>query len=377
MKAELLEIGRKIRSGRRLSYEDGLALLRSTDLAEIGRLADKVRRRLHGTRTFYNINRHINYSNICTMACRFCDFWRKRGGDGAYQLSIEQVAEQTRTAFLAGATEIHMVGGLHPDLPYGYYIDLLKAMRQAAPGIHIKAFTAIEIVHIAKIAGRETDLDSVLNEMKNAGLNSLPGGGAEVFSDVVFNNTCRRKPRYPLWFQVHKTAHQLGIPSNATILYGHMESDEQRIEHLMMLRQAQDETIKANLPTRFQAIIPLPFIPGESNLKHLPGPTGLDDLKMLATCRLMLDNFDHVKAFWVMQGTTLSQVALHYGVDDLDGTVQQYDIVDTGDDRRSFDLSVGQLRAMILGAGMIPVERNSLYQEKRRPEAVTLPAGVE
>ena len=362
----LKPISEKVYAGTRLSAADGVTLMRSVDIWTIGELANHVRRKLYGTTTYYNINRHLNYSNICALSCQFCSFYRKNGQEGAYAYTIEQIAEQAIHAAEAGATEMHIVGGLHPWLPFDHYVQMLRAIRQAAPTIHIKAFTAVEIVHLARISRRPHDLKGVLNDLREVGLGSLPGGGAEVFDDRVHDEAFKGKIRSDKWFEVHRIAHQLGLMSNATILYGHIESLADRINHLCMLRDAQDEAIDADSAGRFQTVIPLPFIPDHSQLEHLPGPTGVDDLKMLAVCRLMLDNFAHVKAFWIMQTLELAQLSLHFGVDDIDGTVVWYDITKVGGGDTHQELSVADLCSAVREAGFVPIERDTLYRRVSR-----------
>lgn len=364
MPACLDDIAVRLADGQRLNLEDGLALLTTPDIWTLGRLADAARRRLHGDRAYYNVNRHLNYSNVCALSCKFCSFYRKDGQEGAYAMTVEEIAAQARQAAAGGATEIHIVGGLHPRLPFSYYTDMLRAIRSAAPSLHIKAFTAVEIVHLARIDRRPRDIEGVLTDLRDAGLGSLPGGGAEVFDDRVHDEAFKGKIRSDQWLAVHDAAHRLGLMSNATILYGHIESLEDRARHLLMLREAQDRAIEYGWPGRFQAVIPLPFVPDGSALAHLPGPTGLDDLRMLATCRLMLDNFPHVKAFWIMQTLPFSQLALHFGVDDIDGTVVWYDITKVGGASTHQEVTVPQLRRAILQAGFTPVERDTLYRPR-------------
>jgi len=366
MEAALDPIAAKVEAGQRLSAADGLTLLGSRDIWTIGALAGIVRRRLHGRRTYYNINRHMNYTNICAQSCKFCSFYRKKEDDGAYEYTVADIAAQARQAADAGATEIHIVGGLHPWLPFAYYLDLLQAIKAAAPRLHIKAFTAVEIVHLARIDRRPKDIDGVLADLRDAGLGSLPGGGAEVFDDRVHDEAFKGKIRGDQWLEVHRAAHRLGLSSNATILYGHIESLEDRVGHFCLLRQAQDEAIEGNHPGRFQTVIPLPFVPDDSELEHLPGPCGLDDLKMLAVSRLMLDNFPHVKAFWIMQTLELSQLALDCGVDDMDGTVVWYDITKVGGGDTHQETTVTDLRRAIIDAGYEPVERDTLYNPVQR-----------
>ncbi len=367
MDSTLRQIADKTAAGERLSEADGRALFASRDVWTIGRLADTVRRRLHGDAAFYNVNRHFNYSNVCALSCKFCDFYRKEGQDGEYQRSVEDARAAARAAFQAGATEIHIVGGLHPRLPFSYYTDMMRAIHAENPNLHIKAFTAVEIVHLARISKRGRDIEAVLADLKDAGLGSLPGGGAEVFDDRVHDEAFKGKIRSEQWLDVHRTAHRIGLMSNATILYGHIESVEDRLHHLMILREVQDEAIRENHTGRFQTVIPLPFIPGESELKRLPGPTGLDDLKMLAISRLMLDNFAHVKAFWIMQTLELAQMSLRFGADDIDGTVVWYDITKVKRDGSTHqEMTVGRLRRAIREAGCVPVERDTLYRRVER-----------
>ncbi len=371
MPHELDIITQKVHAGERLSADDGLALLRTTDLWQLGRLAHLVRTRMHGQRTYYNINRHLNYTNLCALSCQFCSFYRKKDDPrgGIYEMSVDQIAAQAQQAQHDGATEIHIVGGLHPYLPFSYYTDMLRAIHQAAPRLHIKAFTAVEIVHLARISKRPHDLQAVLTDLRDAGLGSLPGGGAEVFDDRVHDQAFKGKIRSDRWLQVHRIAHELGLWSNATILYGHIESLEDRVHHLCMLREAQDQVIAQNHPARFQTVIPLPFVPDDSALQHLPGPCGLDDLRMLAVSRLMLDNFAHVKAFWIMQTLPLSQMSLQFGVDDIDGTVVWYDITKVGGTTTHQEVDVSALRRAIRDAGMTPVERDTLYRSVIRQGA--------
>lgn len=356
------DLAEKVEAGERLSADDGLALLRTRDLWTLGELASKVRHRLHGRTAYYNVNRHINYTNLCALSCKFCAFYRKTGQEGLYESTVEQVVQQATAAAEAGATELHIVGGLHPYLPFSYYTDMLRAIRDAQPQLHIKAFTAVEIVHLARISKRGRDIAGVLRDLKDAGLGSLPGGGAEVFDDRVHDEAFKGKIRSDQWLEVHRQAHKLGLMTNATILHGHIESPEDRIQHLIMLREAQDEAIREGYAGRFQTIIPLPFLPDDSELEHLPGPTGLDNLKMLAVCRLMLDNVPHIKAFWIMQTLEVAQLSLDFGADDVDGTVVWYDITklnvaDTHQERSQTDL-----RKAILQAGYEPVERDTLYR---------------
>ncbi|MEX0887001.1 MAG: aminofutalosine synthase MqnE [Phycisphaeraceae bacterium] len=380
MDPALAPIAEKVYAGQRLSADDGLALLQSRDIWTVGQLANHVRLERHGRTTYYNINRHLNYSNICALSCKFCAFHRKRGDAGAYEFTVDQIVEQASSAAQGGATEMHIVGGLHPWLPFDHYTDMLRAIREAAPTLHIKAFTAVEIVHLARISKRPRDLHGVLRDLKDAGLGSIPGGGAEVFDDRVHDEIFKGKIRSDRWLDVHRAAHEIGLCSNATMLYGHVESAADRIHHLCLLREAQDEAIEQGHAGRFQTLIPLPFVPDDSELEHLHGPTGLEDLKMLAVSRLMLDNFPHIKAFWIMQTLELAQLSLDWGVNDIDGTVVWYDITKVGGADNHQEVTVDHLCRVIREAGYDPVERDTLYRPVHRngvewhTEGLALPA---
>ena len=406
---DLSSLAAKVVAGERLTPEDGLRLSGCRDIHEIGRLADLVRRRLHGDAAYYNVNRHINYTNSCVLRCKFCSFYRSfpvtrsgRRGSGrgvpgkrsgapvgralptaappspapaphpsdAYELSVDDIVRLAQEAYNAGATEVHIVGGLHPKLPFAYYLDMLCAIRAACPRICIKAFTAVEIIHFTRIARPRLGVPEVLEQLRAAGLDCLPGGGAEIFDDRVHNEAYRAKVGEQGWFDVHRVAHELGISTNATMLYGHLETPAERITHLVKLREHQDESLRSRRAA-FNCFVPLPFIPEGSELAHLPGPTGLDDLRTLAISRLMLDNIPHLKAFWIMQSPKLAQVPLSWGVDDLDGTVVQYDITKregrTGS--RHQELTIEQLCRLVQEAGFTPVERDSFYRPIRREGA--------
>jgi len=394
----LESIRAKVENGERLSLEDGDLLYTTPDIWTVCELADLVRRRLNGSVGYYNINRHLNYSNICALSCKFCEFYRKKDDDGAYTRDMEYVREEARKAVESGATEIHSVGGLHPYLPFSYYTDLVSTIRQTArelgSDLHVKAFTAVEIVHLAKIAkvyrqdDRRSGIRWVLERLKEAGLGSLPGGGAEVFDDRVHDEAFKGKIRSDVWLEVHRVAHELGMNTNATILYGHIEQRAERLVHMDLLRRAQDEALArlgytpdtdgavsltrpgTPLPTPamnarggyFQTIIPLPFFPDGSELEHLPGPAGLENLRTLAVARLMLDNFPHVKAFWIMQTLPMAQLMLQSGADDIDGTVVWYDITKVGGAGTHQEVNVWTLQKAIREAGFEPVERDTLYR---------------
>ncbi|HZZ43999.1 MAG TPA: aminofutalosine synthase MqnE [Tepidisphaeraceae bacterium] len=355
----LRAVAEKVEGGEPLSQQDGEALFASRDLHGIGRMANYVREKLHGKVTYYNRNRHINYTNVCALSCKFCSFYRKRGEEGAYEMPVEQVVEIAKKAEAGGASEVHIVGGLHPWLKFEYYLEMLRGIRAACPGLHIKAFTAIEIVHFTRVA--RMSVGEVLSALKEAGLGSLPGGGAEIFDDRVHDEVFKGKVRADRWFEVHRVAHSLGIYSNATMLYGHVETVSERVGHLIKLRELQEESL-AGGKAFFNCVIPLSFIPEGSELGNLPGNTGLSDLKTLAIARLMLDNIVHIKAFWIMQSIQLSQVALSWGCDDLDGTVVWYDITKREGRGVHQELHVSDIKRLIREAGYEPVERDTLYR---------------
>jgi len=289
----------------------------------------------------------------------------------AYELTVEEVVARAADAYARGATEVHIVGGLHPRLPFSYYLDLCRGIRGRCPLIHIKAFTAIEVIHFSRITRPHLTITEVLNELRRAGLDSLPGGGAEIFDDRVHDEAFRNKVGQAEWFEVHRAAHELGIFTNATMLYGHVETPAERVRHLLKLRDLQDESLR-DRPAHFNCVIPLSFIPDGSALADLPGPTGLDDLRTLAVSRLILDNFPHVKAFWIMQSPKLAQVSLNWGVDDVDGTVVYYDITKRESlpgDHTHQELSVEHIQRLICEAGCMPVERDSLYRRVVRDGA--------
>ena len=369
MDSRLHNIAEKVEVGQRLTADDGRVLLETPDVWTLGELAHRVRLEKHGDVAYYNVNRHLNYSNVCALSCQFCEFHRKRGQEGAYEYSLAEIEQQAVSARDAGATEMHIVGGLNPYLPFEYYTDMLRTIKTAAPEVHLKAFTAVEIVHLARISKRAKDIRGVLEDLVDAGLGSLPGGGAEVFDDRVHDQAFKGKIRSDKWLEVHRVAHELGLMSNVTMLYGHVESIEDRLHHFMLIREAQDEAIEAGYAGRFQTLIPLPFFPDGSQLEHLPGPGGIENLRMIAAARLMLDNVDHVKAFWIMQTLDMTQVMLDFGADDVDGTVVWYDITKVTGDTTHQETTVTDLRNAILEAGYQPVERDTLYRRVERDGA--------
>lgn len=355
IRAGLGDILDRVRDGARLSLEDGARLYRSPDLLAVGYLANMIRERKNGDKTFFIYNQHINYSNICTNLCKFCAFGKDRESPLAYQMSVDEVAGKVRARLHEPINEIHMVGGIHPDLPYSYYLDLLQAIKKERPAVHIQAFTCVEIQHLADLAGKT--VADTLDELRAAGLGSIPGGGAEVFSPRIRKLTCEKKLSGEGWLEVAKTAHRTGLHTNATMLYGHIETIEERLEHLDMLRQAQDET------GGFLAFIPLAFHPRNTEMAECSRTSGVEDLKNLAVARCMLDNFPHIKAYWVMIGPKMAQIALSFGADDMDGTVKEEMITHMAGAETDQAIGSDQLIRLIREAGRIPVERDTLYTE--------------
>jgi len=354
----------KVARKERLSAADGLALFESSDLVRVGRLADRARREKVGDNAYFVVNRHINYTNICRNRCRFCAFSRAEGEPGAYTLSVDEVLKKAREAVEQGATEIHIVGGENPSLSFEAIQAMVSGIREMAPSVHIKAFTASEIACFAE-AERVTP-EHVLRKLKTAGLNSMPGGGAEILRAHVREQVCPAKISGEEWLEIHKLAHGLGLKTNATMLYGHVETYDDRVDHLLRLREAQDDT------GGFQAFIPLAFQPKNSALSHLPPTTGTDDLKTLAIARLLLDNFLHIKTYWVMTGLKLAQVALCFGANDMDGTVLEEVISLMSEAGHGQAVAKSELVRVIRDAGRIPVERDALYGVVRRYEASAL-----
>jgi aminodeoxyfutalosine synthase len=354
-KSELADLYHKVQNGHRLAREDGLRLYQSNNILAIGHLANIVREKKNGDVAYYIVNVHINYSNICKNNCRFCAFSRRDTEEnGAYEMTIEEILERARQVRLSGATEIHIVGGAHPNWPFSRYLEMIGKVHNLFPHVHLQAFTAVEIAHIAEMA--KLSVRETLQELKKAGLGSLPGGGAEIFSPRVRSLVCPEKLPGETWLEVMREAHQLGLRSNATMLYGHVETPEERIDHMLKLRELQDET------GGFMSFIPLAFHPVNTELNDTPPTTGMMDLKTLAIGRLMLDNFDHIKAFWIMLGIKMAQVSLWFGVDDIDGTVVEERITHSAGAETPQALTVKELRRLIVEAGRVPVERDTLYQ---------------
>ena len=351
--AGLSHILTKVRDGERLSLADGEQLYQHPNILALGALANIVRERQNGNQAFFIYNQHINYSNICTNLCKFCAFGREKGHELAYEMSVEEVKDKVRQRLDEPISEIHMVGGIHPDLPFSYYLDLLRGIKEVRPKVHIQAFTCVEIYHLAKLAGKP--VDQTLDALIEAGLGSLPGGGAEVFSPRIRQLTCEKKLSGEGWLEVAKTAHRQGLRTNATMLYGHIETMQERLEHLDALRSTQDET------GGFLAFIPLAFHPKNTAMAEHSNTTGINDLKNIAVARLMLDNFPHIKAYWVMIGPKLAQVALSFGADDMDGTVKEEVITHMAGAETEQAMGHRTLIRLIQEAGRQPVQRDTLY----------------
>jgi aminodeoxyfutalosine synthase len=351
-------------AGERLEAEDGIALYRTDDLLAVGWLANYVRERRHGNVCYFNINRHINPTNVCVAHCRLCAFGRDPDAKGAYTYALEEVWVRAAQGVAEGATEFHIVGGLHPDLPFSYFTDLIRGLKERFPHVHLKAFTMVEVQYLAKIA--KLSILDTLKALKDAGVDSMPGGGAEIFNPRVRKVICDHKTSGQMWLNIARMAHQIGLRSNATMLYGHIESEEERVEHLLLLRQLQDES------HGFVAFIPLAFHPENTALSYLPKPTGFADLKNIAVSRLLLDNFDHIKAYWIMLTPQIAQIALRFGADDIDGTVIEEKIYhDAGATTEQFT-SRAELERLIRQAGRVPVERDTLYNPVDRSKMPTV-----
>ncbi len=353
MATDLKSIRQKVEAGQRLSFDDGLCLMNTNDLLWLGETADIVRRRKNGKKAHYIINRHINHTNVCVNKCRFCAFQKEEGSDGAYTMELDEVMRKAQECYSDDIAEFHIVGGLHPDLPYSYYRQMIEKLHSRYPKAHLQAFTAVEIDYLSRISGMT--LRETLEDLRSAGLGSLPGGGAEIFNGATRKKICPDKISGERWLEVMETAHGLGIRSNATMLYGHVESAEDRIDHLISLRELQDKT------GGFMAFIPLAFHPLNTEIEEKRFTTGQMDLRMLAVSRLMLDNFDHIKAFWIMISPALSQLSLHFGVDDIDGTVIEEKITNSAGGQSGHDMPVESLEKMIREAGFLPVRRDTLY----------------
>lgn len=353
-RSELKDIFEKIEAGQRIDEADCLRLFRSNDLATIGALADSVRQRKNGNAAYYILNRHINYSNICILDCDFCAFYRRRRDAGAYEYNLPQMIEKAQEALKLGITEIHIVGGLHPSFKWDYYVEMLRELKKLDPRLHLKAFTAIEIMHLSWVGKRS--VPATLAALREAGLGSLTGGGAEIFDPEVRKVICHAKESAEEWAEVHRTWHKMGGRSTCTMLIGHVETVEHRVDHLRRLRQLQDET------QGFTAFVPLAFHPENTKIPNATGPSGFDMLKTLAIARIYLDNVDHIKAYWILMGMKLAQVSLSYGVDDLDGTIIEEKIYHMAGAQTPQQMAQEELVRAIREAGREPVQRDSLYR---------------
>ena len=357
----LLDLADKLDADVRLTLDDGIRLFECPDLLAVGWLANREREKRHAGHTYYNHNLRLEATNVCVANCLFCAFARLKPGDaGAYTMSLEQAWDKVRQRRHQSLTEVHVVNGLHPDLPFEYYVELLQGFKRIRPDVHLKCFTAVEIAFFADLYGR-TD-EQVLRALMDAGLDSMPGGGAEVFAERVRRKVCHDKCDADRWLSIHRIAHRLGMRSNVTMLYGHIETVEERVDHMLRARALQDET------GGFQAFIPLAFHPDNNQLRKLPAPTAADTLRVHAVARLVLDNIAHVKAFWIATGVDVAQTSLWFGVDDLDGTVQEERIYHMAGASTPESMTTGEISRLIRAAGRDPVERDTLYN------VVSLPA---
>jgi aminodeoxyfutalosine synthase len=360
--AGLSDIAEKLDAAERLTFDDGVRLFECPDLLALGWLANREREKRHGARTYYNFNIRVEATNVCVASCLFCSFARLRPGDpDSYTMSLEQVWDKLRQRATQPLTEIHVVNGLHPDLPFTYYLDMLRGFKQIRPGIHLKCFTAVEIAFFADLYGM-TD-EQILRELQAAGLDSLPGGGAEIFAERVRRKICHDKCGTDRYLDIHRIAHGLGMRTNVTMLYGHIETKAERVDHMLRARALQDDT------GGFQAFIPLAFHPDNNQMRKLPAPSATETLRVHAVARLMLDNIPHVKGFWIATGVEVAQLALWFGVDDLDGTVQEEKIYHMAGARTPEAMTTGAIRRLIRIAGREPVERDTLYNVITGPEA--------
>jgi len=352
------KIEKKAEAEERLSFEEGVHLFQDADLHQLGQLADRVRERKVGKRASYVLNRYLNYSNICILSCQFCAFARKKREPGTFEISVEEMVGEASKAVAGGATEIHIVGGLHPSLPYNFYLDMLRALAELKPKPMLKVFTAIEIRHLAERVAKKS-IREVLVDLRDAGLDSLTGGGAEIFAPEVRERICKGKESAEEWLEVHRIWHGMGGRSTATMLYGHVETAEQRVDHLEKLRGLQDET------GGFTGFIPFAFEPSQTRLAELGKirrASALEELRVIAASRLILDNFDHITAYWISTGLPLAQIALSYGADDLHGTIGEEKIFHMAGAQTPKGQTRGNLESAIREAGREPVQRDTFYE---------------
>lgn len=367
--AGLADIADRVEARERLSFDDGVRLFNAPDLLAVGWMANRERERRHDGRTYFNHNLRLEATNVCEASCLFCSFARlKEGEPDAHTLSVQQVIAKLKARAREPLTEVHIVNGLHPGLPFSYYTDVLRGLKAVRPDVHLKCFTAVEIAFFADHYGK-TDRQ-VLEALKAAGLDSLPGGGAEIFADRVRRKICHDKCDGPRYIAIHRTAHALGMRTNMTMLYGHIETMEERVDHLLQIRSLQDET------GGLQAFIPLAFHPDNNQMRKLPAPSATDTLRVHAVARLLLDNVDHIKAYWISCGVEVAQTALWFGADDLDGTVQEETIYHMAGSSTPTALSVGDIERLILDAGREPIERDTLYNVVRVPAAAAVVSSI-
>jgi aminodeoxyfutalosine synthase len=355
--AGLADICDKAAASQRISDGDALRLYQSRDLNVLGAIANVVRERKNGNLASYILNRYLNYSNICVLDCQFCEFGKRKRDAGAFELTIEQMVERVRNDLALGITEVHIVGGLHPSLPFSYYTDLVRALKALSPALHIKAFTAVELYHFATLA--KQPLAKILALLREAGLDSITGGGAEIFSQRVRDILCKGKETADEYLACHRAWHHMGMRSTCTMLYGHIETLEERVDHLRRLRELQDET------SGFTSFVPLHFVPDKTKLAHLMPASGFDDLRNLAVARIYLDNFDHITGYWIALGMKLAQVSLSFGVDDLHGTIVEEHIFRMAGGAGGQQQTRDDMERAIREAGRVPVQRDSLFQPVR------------
>ena len=360
--AGLGAIDEKLRAGERLSFEDGVRLFASPDLLAVGWLANRDRERRHAARTYFNYNLRLEPTNVCEATCLFCSFSRLRPTDAAaYTMTLEQAWDKLRTRAHQPITELHVVNGLNPELPFSYYTEMLRGFKRVRPSIHLKCFTAVEIAYFADLYGMSDE--QVLRELQAAGLDSMPGGGAEIFAERVRRKICHDKCGADRYLAIHGIAHGLGLRTNVTMLYGHIETMEERVDHMLRTRAQQE------LSGGFQAFIPLAFHPDNNQMRKLPAPSAADTLRVHAVARLMLDNVAHIKAFWIATGVEVAQTALWFGVDDLDGTVQEEKIYHMAGSPTPEGMTTAQLTRLVRAAGREPLERDTLYNIVNVPPA--------
>ena len=352
--SDLAPIAEKVLDGQRLSFEDGVRLFQTRDFLGLGRLANQVREGRHGNRAFYNVNRYLNPTNLCWVDCALCAWAKKVNEPGGYELAIEECVAEAGKGYSEAVTEFHIVGGLHPTWPFDYYTGLLRALKEKFPAVHLKAFTMVEIDWIAKVGGRS--IPETIKELKAAGMDSCPGGGAEIFERRVRDVICKNKISGERWLEVARECHRQGVRTNATMLYGHVETIEDRVDHLLRLRDLQDET------GGFSGLIPLAFHPENTPLAHLPSSSGQTDLRVIAVSRLLLDNFAHIKAYWIQIGTKLAQIALFFGADDLVGTVVDETITHAAGATTASGMNRTEFERVIRESGREPFERDSEYR---------------